>query len=447
MTHPSTLTVPQGFDPLLLNHWLWWKLLCHEADGDGFQLLFEKVMQRTEPTFVPVRPYGNIGDRKNDGMLLDESAGVIYQVYSPDDLKQSETKKKIEEDLAGAVQHWASKGLKRWVFVYNVRRGLPPDIPAALVDQGRLYPGIALGHLSSDDLWERLRDLPLQKRSEVLGAPAGYEHLFFYGGDEGADTLARIRNGCFVLAHDPMVPFNMASIADAIQPRSALGPPLHITPLVEDDDWKAAFDHQKALVSEALARSADLLPRFAIFSIAPIPLIVHLGFLLSDRVQADLFQFHRERSAWTWPAETSTIAVQTLSLSGLPDAEVSGSGFVVLRVSLSEVVRPADTHAVLDGPLAELDIAIGDPDKHWLQSPGQLEDLRGRYQDALKGIRRRIPGCSRLHVFYAGPAAGALLFGQCVNPRMDPEVALYEFSFQRDPRYRLAGVLAEADAL
>lgn len=444
MTQPA---VPTGFDPLLLNHWLWWKLLCHEADGATFQRLFENVMQRLEPSFVRVRPYGNIGDRKSDGMLLDEDAGVVYQVYSPDDLKQAETKKKIQEDLAGAVEEWGDKGLRRWVFVYNVRRGLPPDIPAVLVEQGRLYPGIVLDHVSSDDLWERLRGFSLQQRSEILGAPAGYEHLFFFGGDAGADTLARIRSGCFVLAHDPMVPFNMASIADAIRPRSALGPPLHIAPLVEDEDWRAAFEHQKSLVAHAMARSADLLPRFAIFSIAPIPLIVHLGFLLSDRVETDLFQFHRERGEWTWPEQTTGIAQQSVSLAGLPDAEFDGVGPVVLRVSLSEVVRTADTRAIVDEPLSEIDIAIADPDKGWLQAPAQLAELRQRYLDALKGIRRRIPGCNRLHVFYAGPAAGALLLGQCTNPRMDPELALYEFSFQRDPRYRLAGVLTEEDAL
>lgn len=56
-----------------------------------------------------MRPYGNIGDRKNDGMLLDEEADVVYQVYSPDELKQAETKK-IEEDLKGAVDHWPTKG-------------------------------------------------------------------------------------------------------------------------------------------------------------------------------------------------------------------------------------------------------------------------------------------------------------------------------------------------
>jgi len=444
MTQPD---VPQGFDPLLLNHWLWWKMLCHEADGEAFQRLFEKVMQRVDPSFVRVRPYGNIGDRKNDGMLLDEVAGVIYQVYSPDDLKQAETKKKIEEDLAGAVEHWGDKGLNRWIFVYNVRRGLPPDIPTVLVEQNQIYPDVKLEHLSSDDLWELLREMSLQQRSEVLGAPSGYEHLFFYGGDAGSDTLARIRNGCFILAHDPMVPFNMASVAKAIEPLNALGPPLHIAPLVENEDWRAAFDLQRNLVSGALARSADLLPRFAVFSIAPIPLIVQLGFLVSDRVETYLFQFHRERRDWAWPDHQTEIAQQPVTVSGLPESEVVGAGDVILRVSLSEVVRRGDTTAVVDAPLAEIDIKIEDPDKRWLQSPHQLEELREHYLQTLKGIRRRVPECRRIHLFYAGPAAGAFLFGQCVNPRMDPELALYEFAFQRDPRYRLAGTLTKEDAL
>lgn len=440
-------SAPQGLDPLLLNHWLWWKLLCHEADGDAFQRLFEKVMQQVEPTFVRVRPYGNIGDRKNDGMLLDDEAGVVYQVYSPDELKQSETKKKIEEDLAGAAKHWSEKGLRKWVFVYNVRRGLPPDIPAVLVDQAKLYPDLELDHMPSDALWEHLRGLSLQKRSEILGAPTGYEHLFFYGGDAGGDTLARIQNGCFVLAHDPMVPFNMASVAAAIQPRSALGPPLHLSPLVEDEDWIAAFRHQREVVSAALARSGDLVPRFAVFSIAPIPLIVHLGFLFSDRVETDLFQFDRDRGDWSWPDEQSETAEQVPELVGEPESEVAGDGDAVLRVSLSELVRAADTRAVVPSPLVELAIGIDDPDKQWLQSPEQLSHLRELYLAALKSIRRKVPCCGRLHVFYAGPAAGAFLLGQCVNPRMDPETAVYEYSRQREPRYRLAGVLTEEGAL
>ena len=42
------------------------------------------------------------------------------------------------------------------MFVYNARRGLPPDIPATLETQ-RESTRITIDHLSSDKLWEMAR--------------------------------------------------------------------------------------------------------------------------------------------------------------------------------------------------------------------------------------------------------------------------------------------------
>ena len=93
----AMVDVPDGYDPLTLNHWLWWKLRCHEATPTEFQSLFENVMKRVDPAFIQLRPYGKIGDRKCDGLYFQE--GVVFQVYSPDELKQAQVARKIDEDL------------------------------------------------------------------------------------------------------------------------------------------------------------------------------------------------------------------------------------------------------------------------------------------------------------------------------------------------------------
>ncbi len=49
------------------------------------------------------------------------------------------------------------------------------------------------------------------------------------------------------------------------------------------EEWTAAAAQQRLVVQDALEKSRDLLPRFAVFSLAPIPLAAHLGFLFSDR--------------------------------------------------------------------------------------------------------------------------------------------------------------------
>jgi hypothetical protein len=119
--------IPFGYDPILLNHFLWYKYRCSECSFSEFQILFENIIKRVEPKFMSVRPYGPIGDRKCDGLFFAEGASTVFQVYAPDELKQDELIRKINEDLEGAVLHW-SESLQCWIFVYNVRRGVPPDV-------------------------------------------------------------------------------------------------------------------------------------------------------------------------------------------------------------------------------------------------------------------------------------------------------------------------------
>jgi HEAT repeat protein len=151
---------------------LQFKLRCYEASGDDFQRLFEDIMVRTRPGFMRIRPYGDIGDRKCDGLFRVESR--FFQVYSPDELKQAQLKKKIHADLDGAVKHWSD--MKEWVFVYNVRRGVPPDIPKILQQKQKQYPNIEIDHLSNDALWTIACELTLQQRAEILGVPV-FEEL------------------------------------------------------------------------------------------------------------------------------------------------------------------------------------------------------------------------------------------------------------------------------
>jgi hypothetical protein len=241
-------------------------------------------MKRVDPAFIQIRPYGNIGDRKCDGLYFQE--GVVFQVYAPDELKQAQVVAKIEEDLAGAAEHWGDR-LKTWVFVYNARRGLPPDIPAMLQAQRERPPAVAIDAWSSDAFWAKARGLTLQQRSEILGPPAGYEHLFAMGGTGGREARD-LREGRILV--DVMSPIDLGAIVEAIRPEAPLWPPVFVRPA--PGDWAAAVAYQREVVSEVLAKSRDLRPRFAVFSLAPIPLATHLGFALSDRVDAAPYQFH-----------------------------------------------------------------------------------------------------------------------------------------------------------
>jgi hypothetical protein len=80
----------------------------------------------------------------------------------------------------------------------------------------------------------------------------------------------------------------------------------------------------------------------------------------------------------------------------------------------------------------------------WLRSPRQLQELTKVLRRILAAIRAKVPRCSGVHIFYAGPTGGAIVLGQTVNPRMNPPVHLYQYSQQTLPRYQYALTLTEA---
>ena len=131
-----------------------------ESKGDGFQRLFEKLMSKAHPNdFIACRPWGNVGDRKNDGYL--PSARVLFQSYAPNELSATEAIKKINEDFEGAREHWA-KYFDEWTFVHNAPDGrLSPQIIEALARIGQENPKIKIGHCGYEEMLKKFRRLNL----------------------------------------------------------------------------------------------------------------------------------------------------------------------------------------------------------------------------------------------------------------------------------------------
>jgi hypothetical protein len=219
-----------------------------------------------------------------------------------------------------------------------------------------------------------------------------------------------------------------------------LGPAFHVRPAVdlagkEAGDFSTAASQQAQIVHEAIVRSRDLLPRFAVFSLAPIALVIHLGFVFSDRVEVRTFQFDRDRCEWNWPHEGDLDGVQ-IAVTGLPDEVVAEECEVALRLSVSARVSEADARAAVPNVRWHVEVAVSEPSTVWLRSAARLHAVTKAVRETMTALRDRFPQCLKLHVFAAIPTPVAVAFGQIVNPRMDPKVALYEYSRQRSPRYR-----------
>jgi len=226
-----------------------------------------------------------------------------------------------------------------------------------------------------------------------------------------------------------------APLIDVQEARAALGSGHRVVAVAQlrgspqRDGWQAVASAQRESIAALLEKTPLQRRRFAIFSLAGIPLAVQLGFLLTDRTHVALFQYHRHTQTWAWPPDEEPGAAPQLSLTQ-PGRPGSNPPEAALRVSLSAPVtlRQARCDAEWD-----IEIAVPEPHKLWLRSPAQLEALSLLYERALSLARER--ECRRIHLFYAGPAPGAIAFGRVYNPSMNPPLQLYEFSAAADPPY------------
>lgn len=110
-------------------------LQIYEADGQKFEDIFSKIMNHKYIDFRQVCPYGNIGDKKNDGWI--ESEYTYFQVYAPFDIMKNINIAigKVNTDFKGLFQNWNHLNkIKKFYFVLNDKfKGSPPQLQQELL--------------------------------------------------------------------------------------------------------------------------------------------------------------------------------------------------------------------------------------------------------------------------------------------------------------------------
>ncbi|MBF0230883.1 MAG: hypothetical protein HQK63_15050 [Desulfamplus sp.] len=102
-----------------------------KADGQAFEDIFTAIMNYAEPDFRSIKPWGNIGDRKNDGYI--NTKGIYYQVYAPEDIRKSytDTINKLTTDFDILTSQWDP--VNKFYFVVNDKyKGVNADCEQAI---------------------------------------------------------------------------------------------------------------------------------------------------------------------------------------------------------------------------------------------------------------------------------------------------------------------------
>lgn len=197
-------------------------LEIYRRKGNSFQDFFVNIMTKFDNEFIPVKPHGAEGDRKNDGFI--PTKGIYYQVYAPEDpdYKISKAIKKCKEDFKGLLSFWNDKNpIKEFYFVFNEEyRGVYPEVLSIISDIQNDNPDIKIGLFICKDLenifWKLTDDqrisilsfIPEPEKIEMIDCEALIEVVnFLLGNQKPID----IEKGLFVPDFGEKIKFNNLS--------------------------------------------------------------------------------------------------------------------------------------------------------------------------------------------------------------------------------------------
>ncbi len=163
----------------------------------------------------------------------------------------------------------------------------------------------------------------------------------------------------------------------------------------------------------------DTCKHFSVFALAPQPLLIQLGALLTDKPSVETYQLHREPKGWVWQDcddDFDFIIQKPESFSGPP----------VLLISLSDHVSRDRIERILGKDVSIWEITIQNPHNDFMQSREQLSLFRKLIRSLIVDIKHEHGNKSPLHIFPVMPVSCAIELGRSRMPKPDMPWIIYD---------------------
>lgn len=161
-------------------------------------------------------------------------------------------------------------------------------------------------------------------------------------------------------------------------------------------------------------------PHLSLFSLAPIPLMILFGSLLTDKVPAQTYQLHREPfQTWKWLAGPENFTY-------LVNRPESFSYQPALVISLSDYIAPSRIIEVLGESISIWELTIERPNNDFLKSKDQLSKFRKTVRQLIVDIGKAHGKHTPLTIFPAMPVACAVDLGRVRMPKADSQWIIYD---------------------
>lgn len=175
---------------------------------------------------------------------------------------------------------------------------------------------------------------------------------------------------------------------------------------------------------------ANIIKHLSIFGIAPQPLLMKLGALITELHDVDIFQKCRLRNTWKWDS-LAKVVEHTLTQDTYND-----SATVALNLSLSASIHNDRITSILGDNISIYTITHTTPSNTYLQSKETLDNFIQLLRHSLDKIKFENPTATEIHVFPSMPVSAAISAGRAKMTKADLPFNIYEQNIEKGGFYK-----------
>lgn len=183
----------------------------------------------------------------------------------------------------------------------------------------------------------------------------------------------------------------------------------------KSSERKLVHQFEKKVVLE------DIPEGLAVFGIAPIPLLIKFGTLLSDLPNCNIFNLYRDPNRrWCWNEEANASS-QVKYIINKPEENTTSDQPKALVISMTSDISDR-IKALNRFKIWEVKSSVYGYES--LQTRKDLESFRLTLLNLLDEISKA-PG--DIHIFMAAPNAAAIMLGMCLKPKLNQNIITYDY--------------------
>lgn len=265
----------------------------------------------------------------------------------------------------------------------------------------------------SADLLIRWKTEHEQRVEIVTGiAPDKKSHIVLYGANIGSEKSPIEYHGCIKAMFPQWYPAHERPIQLSTKSELKDSSPQY---------WQAESLHLLKIFQRKLLPviEDDAAKHFSVFALAPQPLLIQLGALLTDKISVESYQPHREPKGWHWQDFENDFDY----IIREPDHT---DGAVALTISLSDNVSRNRITTVLGDDACIWELTIENPHNDFMQARHQLSLFRSRLRSLIVAIKKQHGEAAPLHIFPVMPVTCAIELGRIRMPKADMPWLIYD---------------------